>query len=109
MIKQAQNPKKYSGIYNIGPKNMAVKKVKDLVKIFSKNFKFKYKFQKKNILNETKILRLNINKSKKKLNFSSKLNFEKSINLTISWYRNFLDNKNMINISENQIKYYYKK
>ena len=109
MTKQVQNPKKYSGSYNIGPNNLTKIRVKDIVKLFSNNFKFKYKYIKKNILGETKILRLNTIKSKKVLNFSSKLTLNNSIDLTINWYKNYLNKKNMRAITEKQIKDYFKK
>lgn len=109
MKKQSQNPSLYSGIYNIGPNYSKKVRVKDIVKRFSQNIEFKYKFEKINILNETKILRLNNLKSKKKLNFSNKLDFNNSINVTINWYKNFINMKNMTVISENQIKDYFKK
>ena len=44
-------------------------------------------------LSETKILRLNTFKSKKVLNFSSKLTLINSIDLTINWYKNYYDGK----------------
>ena len=109
MTKQVQNPKKYSGNYNIGPNNVTKIRVKDIVKIFSKEFKFKYKYIKKNILSETKILRLNTVKSKKVLNFSSKLTLINSIDLTINWYKNYLNKQNMRVITEKQIKDYFSK
>ena len=109
MTKQVQNPKKYSGSYNIGPNNLTKIRVKNIVKIFLNNFKFKYKYKNKNILRETKILRLNTDKSKKVLNFSSKLTLSKSIDLTINWYKNYLNKQNMKVITEKQIKDYFKK
>ena len=109
MMKQVKNPKKYSGSYNIGPNNLTKIKVKDIVKLFSNNFKFKYKYIKKNILGETKILRLNTIKSKKVLNLSSKLTLNNSIDLTINWYKNYLTKQNMRVITEKQIKNYLKK
>tara|TARA_B100001741_G_C16541721_1_gene594658 strand:+ start:549 stop:1601 length:1053 start_codon:yes stop_codon:yes gene_type:complete len=109
MTKQLRNPKKYSGSYNIGPNNLSKIKVKNLVKIFSNNFNFRYKYIKKNTLGETKTLRLNTAKSKKKLNFNCKLNFKNSVDYTIFWYKNFINKKNMYLVSENQIINFYKK
>ena len=109
MTKQVQNPKKYSGSYNIGPNNLTKIRVKNIVKIFLNNFKFKYKYKNKNILGETKILRLNTYKSKKVLNFSNKLTLNKSIDLTINWYKNYLNKQNMKVVTEKQIKDYFKK
>ena len=110
MTKQIQSPKKYSGSYNIGPVSSLNIQVKKLVKIFSTNFNFKYKYIKKNFLGETKTLRLNTAKSRNILNYHCKLNFKESINYTISWYKDFLDKKKNMNlISENQIKNYFKK
>ena len=54
MTKQVQNPKKYSGSYNIGPNNLTKITVKNIVKIFLNNFKFKCKYKNKNILEKLK-------------------------------------------------------
>ena len=55
------------------------------------------------------IVNLDLKKDKKVLNFSSKLTLSKSIDLTINWYKNYLNKQNMTAITEKQIKDYFKK
>jgi len=86
-----------------------IKKSEDIYKILINEFKIGTDkgFKKYDVW--TKILRLNTDKSKKVLNFSSKLTLSKSIDLTINWYKNYLNKQNMTAITEKQIKDYFKK
>ena len=59
---------------------------------------------------ESKLLKLNSNKAKKKLGWKTSLNFKETIKLTIDWYRNFYNKKsNNYNYSINQIISYQSK
>lgn len=49
---------------------------------------------------------LNSNKSKKILNWESKINIENSIKLTANWHKNFLSNTDILRISKEQITTY---
>ena len=58
---------------------------------------------------ESNLLSLNINKAFKKLNWRPVLSFNESIRLTAEWYLAYFNNEDLANITQNQIKYYYKK
>ena len=68
MTKQLRNPKKYSGSYNIGPNNLSKIKVKNLVKIFSNNFNFRYEYIKK-YFRRDKNFKAKYSKVQKKIEF----------------------------------------
>ncbi len=56
---------------------------------------------------ENTLLQLDSSKSKKKLGWKSTLSFNKTIFLTIDWYKNFFEKKdNIIDKSLEQILYY---
>ena len=79
--------KDYVGAWNFGPGVNSVKSVLDLIKEVNKIKKINYKISKKNKkLYESKYLGLDISKSKKKLKWSPKLSFKKSVELTVDWY-----------------------
>ena len=58
----------------------------------------------KNKFKETYTLNLNSQKSKKYLNWKTKIDFKKSINLTAEWYKKYLDKGDNRNITSSQIK-----
>jgi len=102
------NYKKYSGSWNFGPSYKQVKSVRSIVNLIIKKSKKKIEvvvLRNKNY--ESSCIKLNSSKSKKKLNWKPKYNFEDAINLTYDWYSQYLINKSSI-ISE-QIDSFYKK
>jgi CDP-glucose 4,6-dehydratase len=75
--------------WNFGPNKNNFKKVIDIVNYIKTSQKFKYILTKNNInFKETKILKLNSLKAKKKLNWTSKWNLAKSITKTLEWNKN---------------------
>ena len=109
-----EKKKKFNGAsFNFGPKLSDKKKVIDVLnecKLYWKSAKWKKISKNRNSFKESKLLHLNINKIKKYLNWKNHLNFKDTINLTISWYKNFYEKKlNVYNFSLNQIKYYQRK
>lgn len=97
------------GSWNFGPIKKSQLKVIEILKIFKKkenNLKWKIKKEKK--IKETKYLNLNIQKSKKFLKWSPKLNIHETLNKTIEWYNSFYKKKDMIKITNQHIKEYYK-
>lgn len=67
--------------------------------------------KKNNNLYESRLLKLNSNKARKKINWKPKLNFDETIEMTTSWYKNFYENKqiSVFELSKKQISYYTKK
>jgi CDP-glucose 4,6-dehydratase len=100
--------KKAVGAWNLGPDNLRLYKVKDIVCFFKKEFNnFKYTFNKKSNSIETKILTLNNNKIKKFFKWKSKLNMKNSLKLTIEWYKFFLEKRDLQKISKYQINNFF--
>jgi CDP-glucose 4,6-dehydratase len=105
------NKKIHGEAFNFGPKINEDRTVHDLVKEASLNWnKAKWKFRKnKNSPHEAKLLKLNCDKAHQILKWSSILNFENTIKLTVQWYKNFYDKNKKINmkkITESQIDDY---
>lgn len=106
----AAKSQKFSGSWNFGPQkgNVSVKK---FIQKLSKNLETKIKIiNKKENFKETNILNLNINKSKKLLNWRPKINIDLTAKLTAEWYKyNFkFKNDEIYNYTLNQIKFYEK-
>ncbi len=74
-----------SHAWNFGPNSKNFKKVIDIVKIIKKINNFNYKIAGNKKIEETKTLKLNSNKSIKKLRWSTKWNILRSIKNTIYW------------------------
>ena len=98
--------------FNFGPIKRKIVKVSEiLIKIKKTWPKFHWKLSKiKEVKNETNLLVLNCEKSKKKLKWNLKLSFNQTLNLTLEWYKFYYKNKNntkkMIFFTKNQIKEY---
>ncbi len=110
-IKLQKNSKINGEAFNFGPKNFQNKSVINLIQEIKKglpNFKWKIKHTKN--FYESKLLKLNSQKAKKKLKWSNKLSFKQTIRMTTVWYKNFYSKKiNMLNLSSSQIFDYEKK
>lgn len=99
--------------FNFGPSISRKIRVIELIKLFTKQLKFRvfYKLSKLNHYKETKYLSLDISKAKKMLKWKPKLDFMQSVILTTDWYKNFIkfNNKSMLlNETVNQIIKYSK-
>ena len=58
---------------------------------------------------ESDLLKLNCNKSKTKLNWSSILSFKETIRLSVDWYKNYyISSNNVYKYSASQIEFYQK-
>jgi len=90
-----QKPKKYSGAYNFGPLPKDHLTVKQLVKIAIKNWgNGEWKdISDPDQLHEAGLLKLDISKAKKDLNWRPKLNSEKAIEWTIQWYKQIISQR----------------
>jgi CDP-glucose 4,6-dehydratase len=110
-LKLYDKPKKYSESWNFGPKINETLKVSQIVKIFIENLKSKKKikivFSGKKKFKESKLLRLDSNKAKKKLGWKNKWGMKDSIKETSLWYKNYLSKKNMKDYSKLQIRKYF--
>ena len=107
------NQKLKNSIYpswNFGPEKINCKEVNVMVQKILEIWAIKKKIVlKKSIMHESKFLSLDIEKAKRELNWRPKLNFDETIKLTIDWYKNYLDDKNMEKITSDQINYFTNK
>ena len=98
--------------WNFGPEKKNCKTVIHLVKTLISNWGHKIKISIKEnnkLFNEANLLSLNINKSKKELNWKPTLTFLETINFTIDWYKNFFKKENMKEFTLHQIEIFEKK
>ena len=103
-----KNKKLNGQSFNFGPSNTKIFKVIDILKEIKnewKSFQWLNIDDRKNI-RETKMLVLNCNKSKKILKWNLRINFKKTIKLTLEWYKAYYSSKTsqkkIIDITEKQ-------
>ncbi len=94
-------PPKYSGAWNFGPDVKSIKTVKILaekvIEIFGKG---KIEIQNNADTNhEATILHLNCDKSNTKLEWYPTWDFDKTIERTVNWYKNYLEGEEPINLT----------
>ncbi len=111
LAKNLKNNKNNHGeVFNFGPKNFQNKRVIDVLNEmyeFLPNFKWNINTNKK--FRESKLLKLNSTKAKKKLNWTNKLSFNETIKMTAEWYRMYYKKKNMVNFTSKQIQEFERK
>ena len=95
--------------WNFGPSNKNFKKVIDVVKYTKKLQNFNYVISANEIFKETKSLKLNSSKAKKKLNWTSKLSLYESLKFTIDWNRQIKKKLSIKSICEQQFLMYINK
>ena len=79
--------KKYSGVYNFGPKKNSAISVLSVLKIVKKHMlSLKFSIKKNNLMYESKFLQLNSNKAIKHINFKQVWTLQETIYKTINWY-----------------------
>ena len=112
LLGQILNSKKHKIIngnsFNFGPPSSQNKTVMELIKKYDDKLIVKKSRIKKKIY-EAKLLRLNCQKSKKILNWTSVLNFNQLVDFTSSWYKNFHSKSlstNSYKFSVGQINHY---
>ena len=93
--------------WNFGPKKNNFKKVISIVNLFIKKEKIKFSMYSNKKFIETKILKLNSQKSKKYLNWFSKWDINTIIEKVLEWNTFSKRNKNIIKICEKQIRNYF--
>ena len=79
------------------------------MKKYWKKVSWKITPRSKNSFYESNLLKLNVNKAKKKLKWKGVLTFKETINMVTTWYKDYYSNHNTIyKTSFNQIKEYEK-
>lgn len=107
-IKLKKDKKIHGEAFNFGPDSKNNFKVIEILKISKqlwKNVKWKI-IKNKKVFYENRLLNLNNNKSKKVLKWKPILSFFDTIKLTIDWYINYFNKKNVYELSLKQINYF---
>ncbi len=110
-IKLSKNSRIHGEAFNFGPNNKDNKSVLNVVKEMKKSWKaVSWTIRKsRKAKYESKLLKLNSNKAKLKLNWTTNLNFKEMIKMTTNWYKNFYEKKeNNFEFSIKQILNYQK-
>ncbi len=89
-VKKINNNYEYA--WNFGPSKNNFKKVSEVVKVAQKLENFKCIFDKNKKIKETAILKLDSDKAKRKINWSSKWNLSVTLKKTIEWNRSIKNN-----------------
>ena len=101
-----QNPLKYSEAFNFGPNSSDALSVEEMVKIAIERWgKGTYEIQLlNNQLHEAGLLKLDISKALKKLDWNPQFSASTAVSLTIDWYKAYFDKTdNIIDFTEKQI------
>jgi len=105
-----QGKKSISGAWNFGPEKRNYLSVKEVVEkaleIFKKG---SYIIKKDHTKHEAHFLKLNISKAKNILGWKPILNLDEALRLTLDWYKNFYENKDVLKLANDQIKLFFSK
>ena len=111
LMKLYKKQKLANSSFNFGPRKSSNQSVSNIINLINKDFNNSVKVIKKNKstknYNESKILILNSNKSKKILNWRNKYNLTQSIKLTSFWFKEYLEKKNILKATQEQILNYF--
>ena len=96
--------------WNFGPNNRDIRTVKEIVELFSSSWGIKNIAE--NDLSsqpyEAKSLSLDISKAQFKLGWFPKWDLENAIEKTVNWYKGYLNNDDLRNLSSFQIEEFFK-
>ena len=86
--------KRFCEAFNFGPTSESNKSVKQLIENVFEKWEGKYLINKELVeFHETQLLSLNIEKAYNLLNWKPKWDFDKTIEKTVNWYKNFYQGK----------------
>lgn len=99
---------KYSEAWNFGPNDSDIKPVLWVLEHFISLWKDKVKWEidKETKPHEAQLLKLDISKAKKRLNWQPRWNIECALEKTVNWYKAYKEKKDMSEFSLAQIKEY---
>ncbi len=105
-----KNYKNSGGNFNFGPRSKENFSVIEIIKMIQIRFpKLNVKIDKKFNFKESGLLKLNCKKASKILDWRPYLNTKQSINLTIDWYIDYINKKDIEGLTLNQINNYFEK
>ena len=111
----ALDPNLHGEAFNFGPDESNVYTVREITNKFIEYWNFKdinrfIKFTENTTMHEAKLLKLNCEKAKLKLNWTPKLNIDECLKLVADWYLEFNKNSNNLeNLTLSQIAFYEEK
>ena len=103
-----KNKKINGSSFNFGPKTNEIATVKNVLKLSSKYWdKAKFKIYKEKFFKEDPLLKLNSIKAQKILKWKKILSLQKTLELTMTWYRDFYKNNTKVNnLLDRDINYF---
>lgn len=105
------DPKSYSGAWNFGPNNDSFQTVETIVKklitFLPKEVQWGASCQ--TALHETSCLKLNSSKANEWLGWRSKMNLDEALEKTARWYQAYLNDENLIQLTKDQISFYFER
>lgn len=105
-----EGKKEFSGAWNFGPDNQGYLTVESLVKKMLEILDMgDYTIKKDSKKHEAKYLKLDIDKAKNILGWEPVLDINKTLELTLNWYKSFYGEKNIVEITSRQIKEFFEK
>jgi CDP-glucose 4,6-dehydratase len=110
-VKLNSDPIRYAQAYNFGPNTNDSLSVEEMVVKSIKCWGYGTYNIENNITNphEAGLLKLDINKATKDLNWKPILNAQSAVELTINWYKKYYKNITAIELMESDLKYYKSK
>jgi len=102
----------FSKSWNFGPDNAEIKNVEWIAQKMIEYWGNNSKWERTNLINnfhEANQLKLDISNSVRNLNWYPKWGIDKSLEKTLEWYKNYINGKNVYEITINQIIEYTKK
>jgi CDP-glucose 4,6-dehydratase len=97
----------YADVYNFGPEEESIVTVEEVIK---KAISFwgrgRYEEDINEHPHEAKLLKLDISKAKKDLNWYPRYDIDDALKNTMEWYKAYYEGKNMVDFSLNQISIY---
>jgi len=106
--KLLEDPKKFSGSYNFGPKTQSIKTVRELVDqlILEWGHGELQVSTEANAVHEAGLLHLNCDKANQLLGWHPLWDFDRTIVETVKWYKQVLDGRSALSITKQQINSY---
>jgi len=103
-----KNKSEYAESWNFGPDDDDIKSVSWIVKkitdVWNSNIEVDYNAS--NLKHETNFLKLDCSKAKSKLKWTPKIKLEQGLQLTVDWYKQYEQKKELKEFTENQIEEY---
>ncbi len=104
----ATRGKEFTGPWNFGPDDAGIQSVEHVLRFFSKYWgkDLTINRQPEPAFHETHTLKLDSSKAKSLLRWCPRLTLEQSVELTIQWYRSYLDHEDLEAVTQKQLSRY---